>query len=929
MIKAFTAGLLAATAFMTPTLAMAQAQPADLVKQVNIPHQSFTMKNGMRVIVHTDRKAPVVAVSIWYDVGSKHEPEGKTGFAHLFEHLMFNGSENADYDFFKPTQEMGATDLNGTTWFDRTNYFQTVPKGALDRILYLESDRMGHLLGAVTQEKLQIQIGVVQNEKRQGDNQPYGLVEYAKIKAMVPEGHPYGHSTIGSMADLDAASMDDVRSWFKQHYGPNNAVLVLAGDIDIKTAKPLVEKYFGHIKPGPKQMGVKVDVPTLEAPKVDVIKDKVATVRAYRTWAVPGEDHPDSVPLDVAATVLGGLASSRLDNVLVREEKLAVNVTASYQGFAQLGEFDVYANARPGVDPMVMAKRMDEVIAQFMREGPTEDEVRRVQMKSMSGRIAGLEQVGGFGGKAVALAEGALYRNDSNDYKKRLDILAKVTPAQIKEAMARWLTRPVYALYVKPGDRDPYEEAKGTSTAKTASPVARQKRAAMPALKDNPDLTFPKVERTTLTNGVELVYANRAAVPMTNIALQFDAGHAADPRDKLGTQRLMLSLLEEGAAGRTSTQLAEEQERLGATVYSTASLDRTTIGLNALSANLDASLGVFSDIVRRPDFESKEVERLRNQQLARIANELKQPNSIAFRVLPPLIYGPQHPYGIGLSGTGDPASVKSITREDIQGFHAAWLQPSKARFFVTSDRPLAEVKEALEKRFADWVATGTPGTKPKDNGPIAVTPKIMIIDQPDSPQSVILAGQVTPAFGTEDNLAANAANTALGADFLARINMNLREQKSWSYGSYGFVYEVEGQMPYLISAPVQADKTADSIIEIQKEIKSFLSDKGVTEEERSRILGGNIRELPGRFETSSAVLNAMISNVQYKRPDNYYSNIAGKYRTMTAAEMDQSLRKMIKADQFLWVVVGDAKKVTPQLEKIGLPIETITLPTMK
>jgi zinc protease len=929
MIKALTASLLAASALIAPTFAYAQSQPADLVKQVNIPHQNFTLKNGMRVIVHTDRKAPVVAVSIWYDVGSKHEPKGKTGFAHLFEHLMFNGSENADYDFFKPTQEMGATDLNGTTWFDRTNYFQTVPKGALDRILYLESDRMGHLLGAVTQEKLQVQIGVVQNEKRQSDNQPYGMVEYAKLKAMVPAGHPYGHSTIGSMADLDAASMDDVRGWFKQHYGPNNAVLVLAGDIDVKTAKPLVEKYFGQIKPGPKQAGVKVDIPTLDAPKVEVMKDRVATVRAYRTWVAPGEDHPDSVPLDVAATVLGGLASSRLDNVLVREEKLAVSVTSSYQGFAQLGEFDVYANARPGVDPMVMAKRMDEVIAQFMREGPTEDEVRRVQMRAMSGRIAGLEQVGGFGGKAVALAEGALYRNDSADYKKRLEALAKVTPAQVKDAMARWLSRPVYALYVKPGDRDPYEDAKGTAAPKTASSIARQKRAAMPAIKDNPDLTFPKTERTMLSNGIELVYAQRTAVPMTYVALQLDAGHAADPRSKLGTQRLMLSLLEEGAAGRTSTQLAEEQERLGASVYSNAGLDRTTIGLNALSANLDASLGVFSDIVLRPDFEAKEVERLRNQQLASIANELKQPNTIAFRVLPPLIYGPQHPYGIGLTGRGDPASVKSITRDDIQGFHAAWVQPAKAKFYVTSDRPLAEVKQALEKRFADWKAVADPGAKPADIAPVAMTPKIMVIDQPDSPQSVILAGQVTPARGTDDNLAANTANTALGSDFLARINMNLREQKSWSYGSYGFVYEVEGQMPYLISAPVQADKTGDAIVEIQKEIKSFLTDKGITEEERGRILSGNIRELPGRFETSSAVLNAMISNDQFKRPADYYTKIAGKYRAMTANEMDQSIRKMLKADQFLWVVVGDAKKVKPQLEKIGLPIETITLPTDK
>jgi zinc protease len=898
-----------------------------LVKQVNIPHTQFLMKNGMRVIVHTDRKAPVVAVSIWYDVGSKHEPKGKSGFAHLFEHLMFNGSENSPTDFFEPLQKMGATDYNGTTWFDRTNYFQTVPVSALDRILYLESDRMGHLLGAVTQEKLTNQIGVVQNEKRQGDTQPYGLVEYAQLKAMVPPDHPYGHPTIGSMADLDAASMEDVRAWFRQHYGPNNAVLVLAGDIDVKTARPMVEKYFGAFKAGTKQPALKIDVPTLAAAKSEVIKDRVANVRLYRNWSLPGIDHPDAVPLEIGASVLGGLASSRLDNILVRDEKLAVRVTAGYQGFAQLGGLEVTVDVKPGQDPDMVGKRLDAIIADFVANGPTADEVRRVQMQSLSGRIAGLEQVGGFGGKAVALAEGALYRNDSNFYKKNLQAMAKASPASVTASMKRWLGRPVYALKVIPGERDAYEEAKGPTTPKTAAPLTIVKRDPPPPLGAISDLTFPKVERTKLSNGIEIVYAQRSAQPITQISLSLDAGHAADPRDRLGTQAMMLALLEEGAAGKTSKQIAEDQERLGANISTSASMDRTNLGLFTLSGNLGASLGLFSDIVLKPDFAPAEVERLRGQQLAAIQSEMKNPRGLAFRFLPPLLYGENHPYGISFTGSGDPASVAKVRRDEISAFHQKWVRPEKATFFVVSDRPLSEINKALETRFGGWKATGDAGVKAVSAAPPPAKSRIILIDRPDSPQSLILGGQVLPVKGTADLEEITYANAALGTDFLSRINMDLRETKSWSYGVSGRLNRVEGDVPYIISAPVQADRTGDSILALQANYKEFLGSKGMTAEERDRVIDGGIRELPGSFETSSDVLSGMQRNVLYNRPDTFYTSFASRLRAMTRETMDTAIRSVLKPDQFLWVVVGNAKTVKPQLEKLGLPIETMAIPT--
>lgn len=927
-MRLFAFALMASSVLAPPALAKPQQAPvpvAKLIKQVDIPHEKITLANGLRVIVHTDRKAPVVAVSVWYDVGSKHEPAGKTGFAHLFEHLMFNGSENAPGDYFQPMQELGATDLNGTTWFDRTNYYQTVPTGALERALFLESDRMGHLLGAVTQDKLVNQIGVVQNEKRQRDNQPYGLVQYAQIKGTLPESHPYGHSVIGSMADLDKAGLEDVKGWFRQHYGPNNAVIVLAGDIDAKTARPLIEKWFGAIPAGPKQAKLTVTIPTLDAPRTEVIKDRVATTRLYRFWAVPGIDNKDAVGLRVGAHVLGGLSSSRLDNALVRDEKLAVGVSAYYSEGAQLGWVTVSADVRPGVDPDRVAKRLDTLVTDFVRTGPTADEVRRVATQAVASTIAGLEQVGDDGGKAVKLAEGELFLGDSNAYKKELGALAAIKPAEVTKAMQVWLTRPVYALTVAPGEREAYAEAEAQPAAPAEVTPLPVPTIMPPAVRPVADLDFPDVTRTKLSNGIPVVYVRRDAVPMTQISMSFDVGNVADPRDKQGTQALMLSLLDEGAAGRTSVQIAEEAERLGADIDIGASLDRTTISLSALSANLAPSLALFGDVVTKPDFAPVEVARLRDQQLARIQAEYKSPQSIALRVLPPLLYGTAHPYGVSFTGTGETATVMSLTRDDLAAFHRAWIRPEKATLFVVSDQPLAKITAALDARFGKWNVDGAAGLKAA-GGPVAsASPRIVLVDRPGSPQSYILGGQVLPAKGTDALETLVTANQALGTDFLSRINSDLRETRGWSYGVRASINRVAGDVPYIVLAPVQADRTGESIAVLKADMTEFLTIKGITEEERARIINGNILELPGSYETSGAVLGALQRNALWGRPDDYYDSLASRYRDMTRAGLDASIRAVLRPDRMLWVVVGDAKIVRPQLEKLGLPVELMPL----
>jgi len=927
-VLAHTAAPAAAPAVTAPSATPLRGAPvSELVARVDIPWKRFQLDNGLTVLVHEDRKAPVVAVSVWYNVGSKDEPKGSTGFAHLFEHLMFGGSENSPISHIQSMSSAGASVLNGTTWFDRTNYFQTVPTPALDYTLYLESDRMGYLLGQVSQEVLDLQRGVVQNEKRQGDNQPYGLTEYATLEALFPEGHPYRHSTIGSMADLDSASMETVRDWFRENYGPNNAVLVLSGDIDEAKARELTQKYFGAIARGPANTPAAAPVPTLAAPVEEVLRDRVAQTQISRTWAVPGLGDPDSVPLSVGASVLGGLASSRLDNVLVRDEQTASSVSAENQVFQRLSMFSYSAMVKPGADAEAVAKRMDAVLADLIANGPTQDEIDRVVTQFASRRIQGLETANG---KASVLAEGQLYANDPDFYKKELAAYAAVTPAQVQAAMKKWLSRPVYSQIVVPGEREAYADAAAAPSGATptpAAPIQRVAREAAPAIGEVSNVDFPSVERAALSNGIEVVYARSTTVPVTRVALEFDAGVAADRADRLGALSLMLNVMQEGTTTRDSKALAEAQERLGASVTVGSSMDRTTASLSTVSTNLAPSLTLLSDVVRNPAFAPSEVERLRAVRLAALANEKTQPAAIAGRALPPLIYGEGHPYGRSFSGTGDEAVIRSLTRADLVADHAAWIRPDNAKLFVVSDLPFAELKPQLEAAFGDWRApTTAKGTKAFTAALPQTSARIVLIDRPQSPQSLIYGGQVLPVSGSDDILTLSTANSVLGTDFLSRINNDLRETKGWSYGVRGSINPLQNRAPYIINAPVQANRTGESIAALIGQYDRFLNAEGVTPAERERTVLGETRGLSGSYETSGQVLGALRSNALYGRPDGYQETLASRINALTAEQMDAAARAVIKPANFVWVVVGDASVVKPQLDALGLPVEVRAAP---
>ncbi len=948
-----------ALAFSASSPAMAkrdasgQKALAKLATQIDIPYSKHVLDNGLTVIIHEDHKAPIVAVSVWYGVGSKHEPEGKTGYAHLFEHIMFNGSQNAPQDYFAYLDKLGATDYNGTTSYDRTNYFQNVPSSALESALFLESDRMGNLLSAVTQEKLDNQIGVVQNEKRQGENQPYGLVNDAELAALFPQGHPYHHTTIGSMEDLSAASLADMHAWFQNHYGPNNAVLVLAGDVTAEQALPLARKWFGRFAAGPAVPKLNPPVPILPARKQLVMYDAVPTARLIYDWAAPGMGHADELPLSVGAHVLGGLASSRLDNILVRDEQLAVRVSAGLVTYQHASIFSVEVDVKPGADISQVQKRLDEIIADFIANEPNQDELNRVASSNAAGTISGFEAVGGFGGKAVTLAEGELYHGNPAAFKKELTGLAKVKPAQIQAALQTWLSNPVLEVRVLPGKRG--QEAQGdappadaqanisaVSPAKLVGDIAARNRpktyladaatapvaagkaedlSIMPSAGEPEPLDLPHVEEAVLSNGVKVYFARRDAVPIVRVVASFGGGFASDPADKPGLAAFATRVMQEGTVSRSSVQIAEESERLGASVFGDSEMENVMFGVSTVRPNLDGSLALLADIIRNPAFAANEIERVRGQQLSDIEAEMASPASLAMRIMPGLLYGGLHPYGAGFTGTGSAQTVAALGRDDFVAYHASSITPANMTIYVVGDSSLTELLPRLEKNFGDWQTSGAALARTAMPEPASSDPRIIVLNRPDSPQSLIMAGQILPYNGYDELTAVSVANKILGGGFLSRLNMDLRENKGWAYGVRSTVTRMSGPLPFIAYAPVQADKTGASIQAMIANFEAFLGSNGPNEDERKRVVNAVILEMPGKFETAGSVLGQMMADAQYNRPFDYAESTAARHQALTVADIQQALGGKLDPKKLVWIIIGDAAVIRPQLQGISIPVE--------
>lgn len=875
-----------------------------VAQDIDINFTEYTLDNGLRLVVHEDNKAPIVAVNVWYHVGSKNEKRGKTGFAHLFEHLMFNGTENFDDEYFKPFELVGATNMNGTTNFDRTNYFENVPKTALDMTLWMESDRMGHLLGAITQEKLDEQRGVVQNEKRQGDNQPYGKILYSILAGVYPEGHPYATSVIGSLEDLDAASLEDVQEWFKTYYGPNNAVIVVAGDVNPDEVRAKVEKYFGDIPPGPPITKQDQWIVKLERDKRERMQDRVPQARLYKVWGGPALTEEDNDLLNLAGDVLSSGKNSRLFERLVYNDQIATSAQAGMFDIEIGGLFFSSVTAQPGGDLAVVEQALNEELERLLRDGVTEEELQRVKAERRSAFVRGLESVGGFGGKSDILAQNAVYEGDPGAFKKSLDRLESATAEDVTAAARRWLTAGAYHLEVHPFP----ELSVATEGAD---------RSAVPETTSFPEVKFADFERDFLKNGMELIVANRTAVPVVNVSMSLDAGYASDQFGELGTSSLAMTMLDEGTKKRSSLEISDELARLGARFNAGSGIDASTVGISALKENLDDSLDIYADIVLNPSFPANELERLRKSRLAQIQQEKTQPVGLAIRVFPKLLYGEGHAYSMPLTGSGTEDSVRQITRDSLVRYHETWFRPNNATMIVVGDTTMAEIKPKLERLFRSWKADDVPQKNIANVGQ-SDTEQVYLIDRPGSEQSIVIAANVAPAVGDGNELAIETMNEIIGGSFTSRVNMNLREDKAWAYGAFTILMDTKGQRPFFAYAPVQTDKTMESMAEIKRELSEYLGDNPATEEEISKVKSNNTLSLPGRWETSAAVLQDIGEIVTYDLPDDYWDTYSENVKSISARQIRDAADAVIKPDNLIWVVVGDKEKIESRIRELEL-----------
>ena len=897
----------------TVTIGSIQAYGQPELEVPDIEFETFTLDNGLTVVVHEDRKVPMVAVNIWYHVGSKNEKPGKTGFAHLFEHLMFNGTENYNAEYFEPFEKIGATDQNGTTNSDRTNYFQNVPTNALDLALWMESERMGHILNVIDQDKLDEQRGVVQNEKRQGENQPYGQVWNAIGEAVFPKGHPYSWSVIGSMDDLNAATLDDVKEWFETYYGPTNAVLALAGDIDVETAKIKVQEYFGDIPGGPPLTKPKKWIAKRSEQTREVMEDNVPQTRIYKVWNVAEDGTNEAQALDLASSTLAGSKNSPLYQELVYKTGLASGVSAFYYGREIAGLFVIVATVASGQDPDEVEKVIDDTLEKYLQRGPDNKLLKNIKTSSISSLTNGLQRIGGFGGKSDILATYQTLYGDAGAFREQLSIYLNTSAVDIKKAANKWLTSGDYVLSIVP--------AKKTSVVK--SQVDRTKGIPYPTEKLS--YSFPKIQSAVLDNGSKLVLAERNDLPLVNLEVVFNKGWAIESNEQQGLANFTMSMMDEGTKKYSSLDFAEAQERLGSGIGYGSSIDTTYASLSSMKVNLEATLDLFKEGLLNPIFPQAELDKVKKRWLDSIDQQLNNPGSVANRKIRGLVYGEGHPYAKE-SSSGLKETVEQFSREDLIQMHSLLTNPSDSTFIVTGDISLNEATELLNKKFNDWTSQAS------DINPIDLftvedqsEPRVFLIDKPGAIQSYILAAQLLPPTNSDDDILIDYMNYAIAGSFTSRINMNLREDKSWSYGVRTSTGYSQGQRLMRMTAPVQTDKTAPAILEVLREYNQYVNDSPITADELSKIKNARTLRLPGQYETLGALLGGMEDIVKYNRDFDYLDTIADKRNAILLEDVRSASKKYLDTNKWTWVIVGDLAQIESPVRELNIgKVEILT-----
>jgi zinc protease len=904
---------------LQPSLASAETPPS-------IPYEKYRLANGLEVILSQDRTLPLVAVDIWYHVGAANEEPGRTGFAHLFEHMMFTGSKHLARGVSEKLLEgVGGTDANATTSFDRTNYFDTVPSNQLELALWTHADRMGYLLDSLDQTALTNQQDVVRNERRQSfENRPYGIVDEALYHALFPPGHPYRPAIIGSHLDIQAASLADVRDFFKRYYRPNNATLTLVGDFDIAAAKRLVQKYFGSFKRGPEVPKPAVVTPALTSEKRFTVTDRIELERLDLAWLTPPKFKPGDAELAIAGYILAGGKSSRLFKKLVYELQVAQEVSAAQDPYALTSIFEIEAVARSGHTAAELQPLIDAELDRLAAEAPAAAEVESARNQIERALYQSLQKVGGMNGRADLLNMYNHYTGDPGYLPKDIERYARVTPADVQRVVRDHLRKDarLVVLAVR-GDKklDPDPPApKIASNPGTESINADERwRNATPKAGPARVPTLPAPNSFALANGLKVLYLQRPNLPIVSAQLVVDAGLAAGDPSLPGVSDFTAAMLEEGTTSRSSQQLSDELERLGAGYAALTRRDTTSLEIDALARNFSDALALLADIAQHPAFPADEIERQRQSRLSTIAESREQARALADVALARALYGPAHPYGS--SAVGTEASVNRIGEADLRSLWQRYFRPDNAALIVVGAIDAASLKALVERQWGDWKPASAATVNPTPAKPMTSTARVIIVDKPDSPQTELRIGRIGTVRTTPDFAALQVLNEAFGGAYTSRLNLDLREDKGYTYGVASRFNYGRLPAPFVIRTAVRSDVSAPAVKEVFSELKRVTASP-LAADELKRARGSLTQSLPGLFETNEATVGSFGDLFAYGLPLDYYRKLPAEFSAVRAPTLEALARRYLDPSGMVVIAVGDRKNLEGTLQPLGLgPLE--------
>ena len=904
------------------------AAPVPPAAPPDIPHIAFdkyTLPNGLQVILVEDKRLPVVAVNVWYHVGPANEAPGLAGFAHLFEHMMFAGSKHLPRGLADRLLEgAGASDSNGGTGYDSTSYYDTVPANQLELALWVHADRMGYLLDVLDQKSLTNQQDVVRNERRETvENEPYGIVEEALNHALFPPEHPYYASVIGSHTNIQNAKLADVRDFFTRYYGPNNASIVIAGDIDKVKARALVAKYFGSLKRGPDVPRPQVTTPPITEERRLTVPDRVELPRVYMGWLTPPAYQPGDAELSVAAQILAGGKSSRLYQSLVYERQIAQDVDADQDARALASTFLVEVTARAGHTAQELEAAIDAELDALREHGPTAQEVERARRQIETAMLTGLEQLGGDG-LADQLNHYNQFTGNPGYLAEDIAALRRITAADVQRAVRTWLqSKNRVVVAGVPGEPTlphdpPVPKAPKTVKAKHAGVNAAEAwRAKAPQPGPAPAFQLPLGESFRLANGLTVIHHRNPALPLVSAEVVIRSGADSNPLALPGLAGFTAQMLTEGTQERSALAIAEEIAQLGAFMDADSGTNASAVSLLALRSTFEQALGVMADVVLHPAFPPEEVERQRASRLGDLLGQRDEAEAVASVAAAGALYGPRHPYGYGQLGT-EPA-IRAVTRADLQGFWRRHYVPSNAALVVTGDITREELQALAEKYFGAWQGEEAPPFAPGTPGPTRA--RVVLVDKPGAPQTALRLVTFGAERTSDQYPALEVMNAAFGGLFTSRINQNLREEKGYSYGVFsGFRYgRTPG--PFSIAGSVRADATGASVAEILREARAMI-DAPLGADELTGARNAQLLSLPNGFETNADIGASLAEAFVFGLPLDYYRQLPAKLAAVTAQDVQEAARRYLDPAHLVIVAVGDRKRILPQLDKLKLgPIE--------